>query len=63
LGSGALESDHQDDNACKAAYGQIGGKATVDQEDTVEEEGNKTQEIKGVRNGKCQSDQLEFESL
>jgi len=63
LGSGALESDDQDDNACKAAYGQIGGKGTVDQEDPVEEEGNKTQEIKGVRKGECQSDQLKFESL
>jgi hypothetical protein len=63
LGCGALESDDQDDNACKAAHRQIGGKAPVDQEDAVEEEGHKTQEIKGVRKGKCQSDQLEFESL
>ena len=63
MGNGALESDHQDDNACKAAYCQIGRKGTVDQEDAVEKEGNKTQEIKGVRKGKCQSDQLEFETL
>jgi hypothetical protein len=63
LGSRALKSDDQDGNACNAAYGQIGGKGTVDQEDAVEEEGNKTQEIKGVRKGKCQSDQLKFEAL